>query len=95
MTTERSDHTTKSVDPWALELGRLLREARENRKWSLADAQRASTLDIKRMTIGSYERGDRMPSTRRIAELAELYEVPVQSLIPAPRSSTESAKEEA
>jgi transcriptional regulator with XRE-family HTH domain len=95
MTAERADHTTKSVDPWNLELGQRLRAAREDRQWSLASAAQRATWETTSVAIGSYERGDRMPSTRRIAQLADLYGVPVQTLIPAQRITPELTKEEA
>jgi transcriptional regulator with XRE-family HTH domain len=36
--------------------------------------------------LGSYERGDRMVSVEKLAELAAFYGVPVRELLPGERS---------
>ncbi|MBV9041791.1 MAG: helix-turn-helix transcriptional regulator, partial [Acidimicrobiia bacterium] len=64
------------------ELGARLRAIREQRGWSLHDVQEASHGRFSGSAVGTYERGERSISVRRLSELAALYGVPVDQLLP-------------
>ena len=70
-------------DPhYTRELGARLRAIREQRGWSLHDVQEASRGRFSGSAVGTYERGERSISVRRLSELAALYGVPVDQLLP-------------
>lgn len=58
-----------------------LREVRKSKKLSLRDVERLSDGKWKAIVIGSYERGDRQLSIKKLLQLAEFYEVPVAELL--------------
>lgn len=68
------------------EVGRLLRRARMLRFWTLQKAEDASEGGLKASTIASYERGYRRLAVAGLFELADLYGLPVTSLLPLPTS---------
>lgn len=55
----------------------LLRELRGKKGYTLEEFERLSNGLVKAVVLGSYERGTRAISLARIAQLADLYEVPV------------------
>lgn len=63
-------------------LGLLLRSVRRQHGLTLRDVQERSGGRWKGVVIGSYERGDRSVTVQGLAELADLYGVPVASLVP-------------
>jgi transcriptional regulator with XRE-family HTH domain len=67
---------------YALAVGMRLRAVRMALGWSLADAEEQSWGNIKAVVISSYERADRGVTISRLAEIADLYQVPVASLLP-------------
>ncbi len=67
-----------------VELGQRLREARKSRGWSLLEVEDLTQGDFKASVMGAYERGERSVSVQRLCKLADLYEVPAGSLLPAP-----------
>ena len=67
-----------------VELGQRLRQARKSRGWSLLEIEDMTDGDFKASVMGAYERGERSVSARRLCKLADLYEVPAGSLLPAP-----------
>lgn len=86
--TIRSD-PEPAVDPeaagdaeYARELGSRLRAIREQRKWSLRDVHEASHGRFTGSAVGTYERGERGISVQRLSELARLYGVPVERVLP-------------
>lgn len=62
-------------------VGARLRALRKRRRLSLQAVEEKSGGRLRAVVVGSYERGDRVASIRRIAELAEFYGVPVDSLV--------------
>ncbi len=72
-----------SPDPEYLRaLGARLRAIREQRRWSLHDVQVASRARFSGSAVGTYERGERSISVRRLSELADLYGVPLDRVLP-------------
>ena len=63
----------------AIELGRVLREIRLSRKWSLRDFEIASGGQIKDVVLGSYERGSRSISVSKLIIIAATYSVPMSA----------------
>jgi transcriptional regulator with XRE-family HTH domain len=71
-------------DPeYARQLGARLRAIREQRGWSLRDVHEASQGRFTGSAVGTYERGERGISVQRLSELAQLYGVPVERVLPA------------
>jgi transcriptional regulator with XRE-family HTH domain len=71
------------IDPeYARELGTRLRATREQRGWSLRDVQQASQGRFRASAVGTYERGERGISVQRLSDLAKLYGVAVESVLP-------------
>ena len=70
-------------DPeYARALGARLRAIREQRRWSLRDVHEASHGRFTGSAVGTYERGERGISVQRLSELARLYGVPVERVLP-------------
>ena len=66
----------------ARELGRVLREIRLSKKWSLRDFEVASGGRIKDVVLGSYERGSRSISVSKLTIIAATYCVPMSAFFP-------------
>jgi transcriptional regulator with XRE-family HTH domain len=81
--------TDDLATPYAAELGRRLREIRQQQGLSLHGVQTKSGDRWKAVVIGSYERGDRSITAHRLAELAEFYGVPLTRLLPGGRPQQE------
>lgn len=73
-----------------VELGRRLREARKASGWSLLEVEDRTDGDFKASVMGAYERGERSVSALRLCQLADIYDVPAGSLLPAPYDGSES-----
>ena len=69
----------------------LLRDLRRKKGYTLEEFEKLSQGAIKAVVLGSYERGTRAISLARIAQLAELYEVPVEYFL-SPSYITEPEK---
>lgn len=69
-------------DRVALELGRKLRSVREQQGLTLRSAAARSEGLFAASLLGAYERGERAVSVQRLAELADVYDVPVHALLP-------------
>lgn len=67
---------------YAEALGSRLRTARQRRGLTRADVERRSDGRWKVSSLSAYERGLRSLKVQHLAELAELYQVPVTSLLP-------------
>ncbi|MBV8161922.1 MAG: helix-turn-helix domain-containing protein [Acidimicrobiia bacterium] len=63
-------------------LGARLRAIREQRGWSLRDVHDASHGRFTGSAVGTYERGERGISVRRLSDLARLYGVPLERILP-------------
>ncbi len=63
-----------------------MRLIRESRHLTLVQAARLSKGQISAIALGSYERGDRAVSARKLITIANLYEVPISELFEAPRN---------
>jgi transcriptional regulator with XRE-family HTH domain len=74
---------TESVDPvYTREVGGRLRAIRKQQGLSLQAVELRSEGRFKAVVVGSYERGDRVVSVNRLAELADFYGVPITELLP-------------
>ena len=73
----------ESVDPaYTHEVGGRLRAIRKQQRLSLQAVETRSEGRFKAVVVGSYERGDRVVSVNRLAELADFYGVPITELLP-------------
>ena len=75
----------------ASSVNQKLREIRRSRSLSLRDVEILSNSAIKAVVLGSYERGSRTLSVKRVIALANLYEVPVSELFGAVSQSGPSS----
>ena len=79
-------------------VGERLRAIRRQKKMSLQEVEANSHEEFKASVLGAYERGERSISLPRLRRLADLYDVPIEQLLPKEveladgRSSTESTK---
>ncbi len=74
---------------FARKVGLRLRSVRKQKHLSLHAVEEASNQEFKASVLGAYERGERSISVPRLQRLAELYDVPVDQLLPkqaTPRS---------
>lgn len=76
---------------YARALGARLRTVRRQRCLSLHGVERESDGKWKAVVVGSYERGDRAVSVRRLAELAAFYGVAVSDLLPRDEGASSGA----
>jgi transcriptional regulator with XRE-family HTH domain len=67
-------------------LNTRMRLIRESRHLTLVQAAKLSKGQISAIALGSYERGDRAVSARKLITIANLYEVPISELFEAPRN---------
>ena len=67
-------------------LNTRMRLIRESRHLTLVQAAKLSKGQISAISLGSYERGDRAVSARKLITIANLYEVPISELFEAPRN---------
>ncbi len=61
------------------DLGKRLRYLRDKRKMSIYDVEKATGLHFS--TISKYERNERRPSLSVLRELAQVYQVPLGTLL--------------
>lgn len=88
-----SEDTTSTSNDAALagyqaDLGRQLRQIRQQKGMTLQQVEEASDGTWKAVVIGSYERGDRSVSVAKLARLADFYEVPLSALLPSQGASS-------
>lgn len=69
-------------DGFARKVGLRLRSVRKQKHLSLHAVEEASSQEFKASVLGAYERGERSISVPRLQRLAELYDVPVDQLLP-------------
>ena len=72
-----------------IEVGARLRQVRRGHGLTLAEVEAGSGGRWRASTVGAYERGIRKPSLPILSDLAQLYQVPISSLVgaEAPRDS--------
>lgn len=75
--------TDDDVAGYAHVVGLRLRAVRRQKRLSLQAVERASGEEFKASVLGAYERGERTISVPRLQRLAQMYEVPVDQLLPA------------
>lgn len=64
------------------EIGRRLRDVRDQQDLTLADVETATGGRFTAAAVASWERGDRNVAMPKLAELAAFYRIPVNELIP-------------
>ena len=62
-----------------------MRLIRESRHLTLIQAAKLSKGELSAIALGSYERGDRSVSARKLISIARLYEVPISELFETPK----------
>lgn len=67
---------------YAKKVGLRLRSVRKQKHLSLHAVESSSNQEFKASVLGAYERGERSISVPRLQRLAELYDVPVDQLLP-------------
>jgi len=75
--------TTIHPQPHIENLYARMRLIRESRNLTLVQAAKLSNGEISAIALGSYERGDRSVSARKLLTIARLYEVPISELFEA------------
>jgi len=67
---------------YAETVGARLREVRRQKRLSLQAVESASREEFKASVLGAYERGERAISVPRLRRLAQIYDVPLDQLLP-------------
>src|ERR1700685_3750648 len=67
---------------YARSVGARLRVVRKQMRLSLQAVEAMSDQEFKASVLGAYERGERTISVPRLQRLAELYDVPIDQLLP-------------
>jgi transcriptional regulator with XRE-family HTH domain len=81
--TDDDSSASEAVDPeYTHAVGMRLRQIRKQQRLSLQAVEERSSGRFKAVVVGSYERGDRVVSVNRLAELASFYGVPITELLP-------------
>ncbi len=83
------DHETMDADAarYAKVVGLRLRAVRRQKRMSLQAVEKSSGEEFKASVLGAYERGERTISVPRLQRLAQIYDVPVDQLLPADTAS--------
>jgi transcriptional regulator with XRE-family HTH domain len=68
---------------YAQAVGTRLRSVRRQKRLSLQAVEKASGEEFKASVLGAYERGERTISVPRLQRLAQIYDVPVDQLLPS------------
>jgi transcriptional regulator with XRE-family HTH domain len=69
---------------YAAAVGARIRAVRRQRRMSLRAVEELSGNEFRASVLGAYERGERSISVRRLQRLSNLYNVPVDQLLPPP-----------
>ena len=72
---------------YAQAVGSRLRAVRRQKRLSLQAVEKASGEEFKASVLGAYERGERTISVPRLQRLAQIYDVPVDQLLPSDASN--------
>ncbi|MGH9304509.1 MAG: transcriptional regulator [Acidimicrobiales bacterium] len=75
------------AERYAQEVGLRLRAVRRQKRLSLQAVEKGSDEEFKASVLGAYERGERTISVPRLQRLAQIYDVPVDQLLPADTST--------
>ncbi len=67
---------------YARRVGERLRKVRKQQRLSLQAVEASSGEEFKASVLGAYERGERAISVPRLQRLSQLYNVPVDQLLP-------------
>ncbi|MGH9094261.1 MAG: helix-turn-helix domain-containing protein, partial [Acidimicrobiales bacterium] len=67
---------------YARRVGERLRKVRKQQRLSLQAVEAHSAEEFKASVLGAYERGERAISVPRLQRLSQLYNVPVDQLLP-------------
>jgi transcriptional regulator with XRE-family HTH domain len=81
-----------SIDIELENLQQRLRQIRESQGLTLQDVATRSKGAISAIALGSYERGDRSISARKIMQIAHLYGLPVGELFNAANKNLEAGR---
>ena len=93
-----SDEDDALSAEYNVRVGERLRAIRRQKKLSLQEVEANSHEEFKASVLGAYERGERSISLPRLRRLADLYDVPIEQLLPKEvefadgRSSSASTK---
>ena len=93
-----SDEEDALSAEYNVRVGERLRAIRRQKKLSLQEVEANSHEEFKASVLGAYERGERSISLPRLRRLADLYDVPIEQLLPKEvefadgRSSSASTK---
>jgi len=79
------DHAAEAEDSYAETVGVRLRAVRRQKHMSLQAVEAASRQEFKASVLGAYERGERAISVPRLRRLAQIYDVPLDQLLPGSR----------
>jgi transcriptional regulator with XRE-family HTH domain len=71
-------------------VGERLRAIRKQKGLSLQEVEATSAQEFKASVLGAYERGERAISVPRLHRLAQLYNVPVDQLLPVDGDADET-----
>ena len=77
-----SDEDDALSAEYNVRVGERLRAIRRQKKLSLQEVEANSHEEFKASVLGAYERGERSISLPRLRRLADLYDVPIQQLLP-------------
>ena len=69
------------TQPTSASVALRIRTLRKARGWTLHDVEKKSSGSIKAVVMGSYERGSRALSLARSIEIADLFGIPIASLL--------------
>lgn len=78
--TAAATSSPRELDPFYVELGRILRSHRARRGLMITDV--AAAVELHKSTLGSYERGERRPTVPALQRLAAFYDVEPGDLMP-------------
>jgi transcriptional regulator with XRE-family HTH domain len=81
-------HTEEAQYSYAETVGVRLRAVRRQKHMSLQAVEAASKEEFKASVLGAYERGERAISVPRLRRLAQIYDVPLDQLLPGSRDGT-------
>jgi transcriptional regulator with XRE-family HTH domain len=79
----RKETDEEAAARYAQAVGSRLRAVRRQKRLSLQAVEKASSEEFKASVLGAYERGERTISVPRLQRLAQIYDVPVDQLLPS------------
>ncbi|MBA4700718.1 MAG: helix-turn-helix transcriptional regulator [Ruminococcus sp.] len=72
------------------EIGKNIKRLRKQRNWT--QEQLANKLYISRQTLSNYENGNRLPNLYMACQIADVFEISIDSLMGRKRNSPESGE---